>query len=171
MFQHHCRKCGAVVCGTCSSRKYQLPSQSSKPLRVCDTCYDTLTKTFDIRNVSANLTATGKQPPLPTLVEVPELEPVLFPEQPIMEELEPVPDEEAVELNIPERNPKLYKLVQMSEDDSSFDLSERPSRGFLRQNSSSFWWDANDDHNDVDEHVIVDPFPSTISGTIYKEGT
>lgn len=42
--QHHCRKCGAVVCGACSSQKCVLPSQSSKPLRVCTVCYEELTK-------------------------------------------------------------------------------------------------------------------------------
>lgn len=42
--RHHCRKCGAVVCNPCSSKKYLLPAQSSKPLRVCVSCYDTLTK-------------------------------------------------------------------------------------------------------------------------------
>lgn len=42
--RHHCRKCGAVVCNPCSSKKYLLPAQSSKPLRVCLSCYDTLTK-------------------------------------------------------------------------------------------------------------------------------
>lgn len=40
--RHHCRKCGAVVCGACSSKKFLLPAQSSKPLRVCLSCYDTL---------------------------------------------------------------------------------------------------------------------------------
>lgn len=50
--RHHCRKCGAVVCGACSSRKYLLPSQSSKPLRVCDSCYETLTKIDDKGNVN-----------------------------------------------------------------------------------------------------------------------
>jgi hypothetical protein len=40
--RHHCRKCGAVVCGPCSNKKFLLPSQSSKPLRVCSTCYDVL---------------------------------------------------------------------------------------------------------------------------------
>ena len=44
-FQHHCRKCGAVVCGACSTRRYLLPSQSSKPIRVCDPCYEQLTET------------------------------------------------------------------------------------------------------------------------------
>jgi hypothetical protein len=42
--RHHCRKCGLVVCGPCSNRKFLLPKQSSKPLRVCLTCYDTLSK-------------------------------------------------------------------------------------------------------------------------------
>jgi len=50
--RHHCRKCGAVVCGACSSRKYLLPSQSSKPLRVCDSCYETLTKIDNKGNVN-----------------------------------------------------------------------------------------------------------------------
>lgn len=40
--RHHCRKCGAVVCGPCSNKRYLLPNQSSKPLRVCLNCYDEL---------------------------------------------------------------------------------------------------------------------------------
>ncbi|XP_019753289.1 pleckstrin homology domain-containing family F member 2 isoform X2 [Dendroctonus ponderosae] len=40
--RHHCRKCGAVVCGPCSNKRFLLPSQSSKPLRVCLRCYDVL---------------------------------------------------------------------------------------------------------------------------------
>ncbi|XP_054708198.1 pleckstrin homology domain-containing family F member 2-like [Uloborus diversus] len=40
--RHHCRKCGAVVCNSCSNKKFLLPAQSSKPLRVCLSCYDTL---------------------------------------------------------------------------------------------------------------------------------
>jgi len=40
--RHHCRKCGAVVCAGCSSKKFLLPSQSSKALRVCDGCYQVL---------------------------------------------------------------------------------------------------------------------------------
>jgi len=43
--RHHCRKCGSVVCGACSSQKFLLPTQSSKPLRVCDPCYAILAKT------------------------------------------------------------------------------------------------------------------------------
>lgn len=41
--RHHCRKCGAVVCGPCSNKRFLLPNQSSKPLRVCLDCYNTLT--------------------------------------------------------------------------------------------------------------------------------
>ncbi|XP_028673089.1 pleckstrin homology domain-containing family F member 2 [Erpetoichthys calabaricus] len=40
--RHHCRKCGFVVCGPCSEKKFLLPSQSSKPVRVCDFCYHQL---------------------------------------------------------------------------------------------------------------------------------
>ena len=42
VFQHHCRKCGMLVCGNCSEQKWLLPSQSSKPLRVCLTCFNEL---------------------------------------------------------------------------------------------------------------------------------
>ncbi|XP_052245136.1 pleckstrin homology domain-containing family F member 2-like isoform X2 [Dreissena polymorpha] len=40
--RHHCRKCGLVVCNDCSSKRWLLPQQSSKPLRVCLTCYEKL---------------------------------------------------------------------------------------------------------------------------------
>ena len=42
--RHHCRKCGVVCCNTCSSKRILLPAQSSKPLRVCMSCYDTLAR-------------------------------------------------------------------------------------------------------------------------------
>ncbi|KAF7226745.1 pleckstrin homology domain-containing family F member 2 [Nothobranchius furzeri] len=40
--RHHCRKCGFVVCGPCSEKRFLLPSQSSKPVRVCEHCYTVL---------------------------------------------------------------------------------------------------------------------------------
>ena len=40
--RHHCRKCGVVCCNACSSKRFLLPAQSSKPLRVCMSCYDEL---------------------------------------------------------------------------------------------------------------------------------
>ncbi|XP_042219168.1 pleckstrin homology domain-containing family F member 2-like isoform X4 [Homarus americanus] len=43
--RHHCRKCGKVVCGPCSSKKVILTHQSNKPLRVCLTCHDEMSST------------------------------------------------------------------------------------------------------------------------------
>ncbi|XP_069757807.1 pleckstrin homology domain-containing family F member 1 [Narcine bancroftii] len=40
--RHHCRKCGFVVCHSCSKQKFLLPNLSSKPLRVCTLCYNHL---------------------------------------------------------------------------------------------------------------------------------
>lgn len=40
--RHHCRRCGLVVCDDCSDKRWLLPQQSSKPLRVCLTCYNKL---------------------------------------------------------------------------------------------------------------------------------
>jgi len=37
--KHHCRKCGSVVCGTCSTQKIVLEGRGSNPLRVCDNCF------------------------------------------------------------------------------------------------------------------------------------
>lgn len=39
--KHHCRSCGGVFCHTCSENSMQLAS-SSKPVRVCDSCYSML---------------------------------------------------------------------------------------------------------------------------------
>lgn len=44
ILQHHCRNCGAVVCGPCSSKKFLLAQQSTKPVRVCLDCYDSLSQ-------------------------------------------------------------------------------------------------------------------------------
>ena len=37
--QHHCRRCGKIVCNNCSLKRLLLPSQSSEPVRVCDPCF------------------------------------------------------------------------------------------------------------------------------------
>uniref|UniRef100_A0A1B6HET3 FYVE-type domain-containing protein n=3 Tax=Homalodisca TaxID=139475 RepID=A0A1B6HET3_9HEMI len=52
--RHHCRKCGAVVCGPCSNKRFLLPNQSSKPLRVCLNCYDTLSRAKAQQNSNDN---------------------------------------------------------------------------------------------------------------------
>ncbi|KAG9341298.1 hypothetical protein JZ751_019400 [Albula glossodonta] len=40
--RHHCRQCGFVVCGPCSSKRYVIPNISRKPVRVCLLCYRSL---------------------------------------------------------------------------------------------------------------------------------
>ena len=37
--QHHCRRCGKIVCNNCSTKRLLLASQSSEPVRVCDPCF------------------------------------------------------------------------------------------------------------------------------------
>lgn len=39
--RHHCRRCGYVVCGSCSTSQMKLPT-SNGPVRVCDTCVATM---------------------------------------------------------------------------------------------------------------------------------
>ncbi|XP_070491663.1 pleckstrin homology domain-containing family F member 2 [Chironomus tepperi] len=60
--RHHCRNCGAVVCGPCSPKKFLLPS-STKPQRVCLDCYDGLSSLNNQQNKtnanSAQLKATN----------------------------------------------------------------------------------------------------------------
>ncbi|VDP21074.1 unnamed protein product, partial [Soboliphyme baturini] len=63
--RHHCRKCGAVVCGACSNKRFLLPHQSNKPLRVCVTCYENLTegsKGTSLSNSSLHQGNEGKFP-------------------------------------------------------------------------------------------------------------
>ncbi|CAB0011580.1 unnamed protein product [Nesidiocoris tenuis] len=62
--RHHCRKCGAVVCGPCSNKKFLLPNQASKPLRVCLNCYDTLSKAKAQNNQNNLNSKNGKSPTL-----------------------------------------------------------------------------------------------------------
>ncbi|CAH1987670.1 unnamed protein product [Acanthoscelides obtectus] len=57
--RHHCRKCGAVVCGPCSNKRFLLPSQSSKPLRVCLHCYNALTAASQ-KNQNSSTDSTQK---------------------------------------------------------------------------------------------------------------
>lgn len=57
--RHHCRNCGYVVCGDCSKNKYLLPSQSDEPVRVCNTCFETLSKTTTT-NTTTNISPENK---------------------------------------------------------------------------------------------------------------
>ena len=43
--QHHCRNCGKVVCGACSSQKVVIPGlDMQKAERVCSQCFDAISK-------------------------------------------------------------------------------------------------------------------------------
>lgn len=39
--RHHCRRCGRVVCGNCSTKKLQITQYGDIPVRVCDDCFKT----------------------------------------------------------------------------------------------------------------------------------
>lgn len=44
--QHHCRNCGEVFCGKCSSKVTSIPKLGfEREVRVCDSCYDKINKT------------------------------------------------------------------------------------------------------------------------------
>ncbi|XP_046840202.1 FYVE, RhoGEF and PH domain-containing protein 4-like isoform X2 [Xenia sp. Carnegie-2017] len=45
--RHHCRACGKILCGSCSSYKARLEYDDNKINRVCETCYNLLTKHQD----------------------------------------------------------------------------------------------------------------------------
>jgi hypothetical protein len=47
--RHHCRQCGQVVCGKCSSKKKDLPGQGKQ--RVCDLCFE---KPYDMNAATHN---------------------------------------------------------------------------------------------------------------------
>ncbi|CAH6843691.1 zinc finger FYVE domain-containing protein 26 isoform X1 [Phodopus roborovskii] len=37
--RHHCRRCGRLVCGSCSTKKMEVEGCRENPTRVCDQCY------------------------------------------------------------------------------------------------------------------------------------
>lgn len=37
--RHHCRRCGRLVCGSCSTKKMVVEGCRENPTRVCDQCY------------------------------------------------------------------------------------------------------------------------------------
>jgi len=42
--RHHCRKCGGLFCGSCSSKRVPILNAGlSDPVRVCEKCYSALT--------------------------------------------------------------------------------------------------------------------------------
>ncbi|GFR65696.1 pleckstrin homology domain-containing family F member 2 [Elysia marginata] len=62
---HHCRSCGIVACNSCTSKRWLLPEQSPKPIRVCLTCYQKLSSQASqnhvTRKYSVNKTGDDRQ--------------------------------------------------------------------------------------------------------------
>ncbi|XGW27791.1 hypothetical protein V3C99_007961 [Haemonchus contortus] len=64
--RHHCRACGRVICGACSTHSYRIDSLNKKPVRVCDMCFTRLTGvTADKAARQANDVQGSREPPLP----------------------------------------------------------------------------------------------------------
>jgi hypothetical protein len=38
--KHHCRRCGQLVCGKCSTKRKVVPGKGEAMVRVCDPCFD-----------------------------------------------------------------------------------------------------------------------------------
>lgn len=38
--RHHCRRCGRVVCGTCSQQNHVVEGYGRNPVRVCGVCHE-----------------------------------------------------------------------------------------------------------------------------------
>ena len=69
-FRHHCRKCGSIVCGACSSFTYPLPNvDKTRESRVCDAClvrcvedskeYESLDDYFEKKRIERENTTLG----------------------------------------------------------------------------------------------------------------
>ncbi|CAH1266522.1 FGD6 [Branchiostoma lanceolatum] len=52
--RHHCRACGKVVCGTCSANRAPLQYLDYKAVRVCEECYERLSKEFQADEDGSN---------------------------------------------------------------------------------------------------------------------
>ncbi|XP_032888684.1 WD repeat and FYVE domain-containing protein 2 isoform X1 [Amblyraja radiata] len=56
--QHHCRKCGNALCGKCSSKRSSIPLMGFEfEVRVCDSCYDSITDEECLVNTYQNCRA------------------------------------------------------------------------------------------------------------------
>ncbi|KAF1741754.1 hypothetical protein MXB_5090 [Myxobolus squamalis] len=51
--KHHCRKCGLLVCGPCSTHTWIIDTISDNALRVCDFCYFVFLQESDKSNAKA----------------------------------------------------------------------------------------------------------------------
>nr|XP_006816291.1 PREDICTED: zinc finger FYVE domain-containing protein 26-like [Saccoglossus kowalevskii] len=53
--RHHCRRCGRVVCATCSERRSIVLGYGDIPVRICDDCYNAFVTNKSEHGVAAHL--------------------------------------------------------------------------------------------------------------------
>lgn len=72
--RHHCRRCGRLVCGSCSSKKMVVEGCRENPTRVCDQCYSYYNKDAPEESPCQSEvpdSAKNESPPYSAVVRVP----------------------------------------------------------------------------------------------------
>ncbi|XP_014404617.1 PREDICTED: zinc finger FYVE domain-containing protein 26 [Myotis brandtii] len=72
--RHHCRRCGRLVCSSCSTKKMVVEGYRENPTRVCDQCYGYYNKDEPEENPGqpeAPDSAKNESPPYSAVVRVP----------------------------------------------------------------------------------------------------
>ncbi|XP_001378438.2 zinc finger FYVE domain-containing protein 26 isoform X1 [Monodelphis domestica] len=72
--RHHCRRCGRLVCGSCSTKKMVVEGSRENPTRVCDQCYSHYNKHLpeeSLGHSEASDSPSSESPPYLAVVRVP----------------------------------------------------------------------------------------------------
>ncbi|XP_043842321.1 zinc finger FYVE domain-containing protein 26 [Dromiciops gliroides] len=72
--RHHCRRCGRLVCGSCSTKKMVVEGSRENPVRVCDQCYSHYNQHVPEENTGhteASDSSSSESPPYLAVVRVP----------------------------------------------------------------------------------------------------
>ncbi|XP_042219174.1 pleckstrin homology domain-containing family F member 2-like isoform X10 [Homarus americanus] len=161
--RHHCRKCGKVVCGPCSSKKVILTHQSNKPLRVCLTCHDEMSSTQSQTGSATPINSNLKDPVSDGNEDEDVKDPVS--DNSNEEDLQaPVSDSsnEEKDLQVPVSDSKEEKDMKdpVSGGNNEEDMKER-------NNDSS---GDDDSDEDTDDPLLQSPQSATETMTFYEGG-
>ncbi|XP_038621532.1 zinc finger FYVE domain-containing protein 26 isoform X1 [Tachyglossus aculeatus] len=72
--RHHCRRCGRLVCSSCSTKKMPVEGCRENPARVCDQCYGFYNKEVaeeDLSYLEAPVSPARESPPYSAVVPLP----------------------------------------------------------------------------------------------------
>uniref|UniRef100_A0A8C5L3R0 Zinc finger FYVE domain-containing protein 26 n=1 Tax=Jaculus jaculus TaxID=51337 RepID=A0A8C5L3R0_JACJA len=69
--RHHCRRCGRLVCGSCSTKKMVVEGYRESPTRVCDQCYSYYNKDVLQYSSPSSESSKSESPPYSAVVRVP----------------------------------------------------------------------------------------------------